>query len=108
MSMYPGTGEHCNQCGKVWLYVGDVPPGGFNTGDEPWCTCAQDSFKGSPDGGFIYTEPSIMHTKWCVRCYPHDETPSIFTYLGNSLCEKCLEWMIKNANHTGEWANDGK
>lgn len=34
----PGSGR-CEKCGKPFLYVGDVPPGGFLDGSEPYCTC---------------------------------------------------------------------
>ena len=29
----------CHKCGKPFVYVGDVPKGGFPPGQEPWCTC---------------------------------------------------------------------
>lgn len=82
MSMYPGTGEYCNTCGKVYFYVGDVPPGGFNTGEEPWCTCAEP------------TAPGIMYTNWCVVCYPDKSTPAEYIYRGSSMCGTCLRKVL--------------
>lgn len=29
----------CKLCGRPFIYVGDVPPGGFTKGFEPYCTC---------------------------------------------------------------------
>ena len=29
----------CPKCGKPYTYVGDVPEGGFQVGDEPYCCC---------------------------------------------------------------------
>ena len=33
-----GNGR-CDKCGKLFVYVGDVPDGGFIEGSEPYCTC---------------------------------------------------------------------
>ena len=33
------TSPYCNKCGKLYVYVGDVPEGGYPKGMEPWCTC---------------------------------------------------------------------
>ena len=30
---------NCEKCGKPYIYVGDVPQGGFPIGQEPYCTC---------------------------------------------------------------------
>lgn len=35
---YTGS-PFCNKCGKMFIYVGNVPQGGFPVGTEPWCTC---------------------------------------------------------------------
>ena len=29
----------CQRCGKLFIYVGDIPPQGFIVGNEPYCTC---------------------------------------------------------------------
>jgi len=29
----------CPKCNKPYIYIGDVPEGGFAQGTEPWCTC---------------------------------------------------------------------
>lgn len=29
----------CKKCGKPFIYIGDVPEGGFIKGSEPYCTC---------------------------------------------------------------------
>lgn len=31
----------CPICDKPYLYVGDIPEGGFQKGQEPYCTCHQ-------------------------------------------------------------------
>lgn len=31
--------EYCPDCGKPFLYVGDVPEGGFKDGFAPYCQC---------------------------------------------------------------------
>jgi len=35
------SSSHCDKCGKPFIYIGDVPPGGFTKGLEPYCTCYQ-------------------------------------------------------------------
>ena len=35
----------------------------------------------------IDTGKQILISKWCVKCYPQKEW-ALFTYKGNSLCEK--------------------
>ena len=29
----------CSKCSKPYVYIGDVPDGGFIVGVEPYCTC---------------------------------------------------------------------
>ncbi len=29
----------CDKCGKPFIYVGDIPDGGWKVGHEPYCTC---------------------------------------------------------------------
>lgn len=58
----------CNKCGKPYVYVGDVPPNGFMTGSEPYCTCNENKhiFKTYSDKGNIF----ISNEKgWiCPKC----------------------------------------
>ena len=49
----------------------------------------------------------LMHTKWCVRCFPDKDEPAEYIYHGNSLCRGCLDWMIKNNFGPGVWGNNG-
>lgn len=35
------TGDTCFICQKPYLYVGDVPEGGWVKGAEPYCTCRE-------------------------------------------------------------------
>ena len=37
------TSPFCDKCGKPFVYVGDVPTGGFSKGSEPYCTCCYSS-----------------------------------------------------------------
>ena len=52
--------------------------------------------------------PTLMYSKWCVRCYPNKREGAEFTYHGNSLCEECFKWMMENNNRPDGWSNDGK
>ena len=36
---YNSGNGRCKKCGKPFVYVGDVPDGGFMEGLEPYCTC---------------------------------------------------------------------
>ena len=36
---YKSGNGRCEKCGKPFVYVGDVPDGGFMEGLEPYCTC---------------------------------------------------------------------
>ena len=33
------TSPFCPTCGKPYMYIGDVPQGGWIRGVEPYCTC---------------------------------------------------------------------
>lgn len=33
------TNTICNKCGKPFIYLGDIPYGGFIKDFEPYCTC---------------------------------------------------------------------
>ena len=101
MSMYPGTGEYCNACGKVYMYVGDVPDD-IPKGQEPWCTCAQRQSNPDPLEGLrepllmMSDEPSIMHANWCIRCYCKEKemVGAETIYRGFSLCLRCMDVII--------------
>lgn len=34
----------CPKCDKPYIYIGDVPEGGFPKGQEPYCACNQNIF----------------------------------------------------------------
>jgi len=57
----------------------------------------------------VKIEPSVVHSKWCVRCYPSQYEGASFIYKGNSLCEDCFKYMIKlgQDNPRNWWYNDG-
>lgn len=33
------SGTLCPDCGKPYIYTGDMPEGGWRKGQEPYCTC---------------------------------------------------------------------
>ena len=33
------TGTICTKCSRPFIYVGDIPDGGFKVGSEPYCVC---------------------------------------------------------------------
>ena len=51
---------------------------------------------------------SVMHSKYCVRCYPDKKVPAVFNYGGHSLCEKDFRWFLVNNIRPQTWSNDGK
>jgi len=44
----------CDKCGKPYIYVGDVPPGGFTKGLEPYCTCNENKYTMNRDLNNIF------------------------------------------------------
>ena len=54
----------CDKCGKPYIYVGDVPPGGFTKGLEPYCTCHQIN-NTNIDSDFL----NLFNKGWtCPKC----------------------------------------
>lgn len=47
--------NNCPKCFKPYVYIGDIPMGGFIKGLEPYCICGQDqrvnSYKYCPHCG---------------------------------------------------------
>lgn len=53
----------CPKCGKPYIYVGDVPPGGFIKGQEPCCICNENNYN------FNGNSINIFNQGWvCPRC----------------------------------------
>lgn len=51
---YNSGNGRCEKCGKPFVYVGDVPDGGFMEGLEPYCTC---NLKKQTDGMYGWICP---------------------------------------------------
>jgi len=45
MNLDYSTHGYCDICGKPYIYIGDVPLGGFPIGQEPYCTCGTEICK---------------------------------------------------------------
>jgi len=70
----------CEKCGKPFVYVGDVPLGGFTKGLEPYCTCNQNAISINSDFLSLFNNqgwtcpkcgkvfsPSIIECIYCNR-----------------------------------------
>lgn len=83
----------CPKCGKPYIYVGDVPPGGFTKGLEPYCTCNENKYNINRDSSNIFISGN---QGWvCPKC-GKVFSPSIF---------EC--WYCNNTNITNTWSSTG-
>lgn len=65
----------CPKCGKPYIYVGDVPLGGFTKGLEPYCTCNENRYNITRDSSNIFVSGN---QGWvCPKC-GKVFSPSIF------------------------------
>lgn len=56
----------CPKCGKPYVYTGDVPPGGFIKGSEPYCTCNENKYNLNEDLENLYV---FNNLGWvCPKC----------------------------------------
>jgi len=81
----------CPKCGKPYIYIGDVPDGGFTKGLEPYCTCNENNYTLNKDLSNIFISGN---QGWiCPKC-SRVFSPTVFE------CVYC-----NNTNITSTWSS---